>query len=138
MPRDVGDANTVISDLGGKYLVEGASLTANWDINEDISLKSITAWRYTDAEQDDEIDHTGIPFLHRTQTVSPQGKPRKTDQYSQEFQLTGSAVDDRLNYVAGCSTRKPPARPRSAFRLFPRLRGCECALQQPGCRQRRR
>ena len=100
---DVGDANTVISDLGGKYSAKnkGASLTANWDINEDISLKSITAWRYTDAEQDDEIDHTGIPFLHRTQTVSPQGKPRKTDQYSQEFQLTGSAVDDRLNYVAG-------------------------------------
>jgi iron complex outermembrane receptor protein len=100
---DAGDATTVISDLGGKYSAtnRGASLIANWDPQDNISLKSITAWRYTDAEQDDELDHTGIPFLHRTQTVHPWGKPRKTDQYSQEFQLTGSAVDDRLNYVAG-------------------------------------
>ena len=100
---DIGDANTVISDLGGNYKAknEGASLIANWDLSETISLKSISAWRYTDAEQDDELDHSAIPFLHRTQSVHPQGKPRKTDQYSQEFQITGSAVNDRLNYVAG-------------------------------------
>jgi len=100
---DIGDANTVISDLGGKYEAKnkGASLIANWDLSDKLSLKSISAWRYTDAEQDDELDHVGIPFLHRTQSVHPQGAPRKTDQYSQEFQITGSAVGDRLNYVAG-------------------------------------
>jgi len=100
---DAGDEQTVISDLGGEYSAKnkGASLTANWELNDDISLKSITAWRYTNAYQDDELDHTGLPFLHRTQSVHPRGKPRKTDQYSQEFQLTGAAVDDRLRYVAG-------------------------------------
>ncbi|MBP6724049.1 MAG: TonB-dependent receptor [Halioglobus sp.] len=100
---DAGDANTVISDLGGDYSAKnkGSSLTANWDLNENLSLKSITAWRYTKAEQDDELDHTALPFLHRTQGVHPQGKPRETDQYSQEFQVTGTAVDNRLNYVAG-------------------------------------
>ncbi len=100
---DAGDDNTVISDLGGNYAAKnkGASFTANWELNENLSLKSITAWRYTNAEQDDELDHTGIPFLHRTQTVHPAGKPRETDQYSQEFQLTGDAVDNRLHYVAG-------------------------------------
>ena len=100
---DKGDANTITSDLGGKYSAKnkGSSLIANWDVNDNISLKSISAWRYTDAEQDDELDHTGIPFLHRTQSIHPQGKPRKTDQYSQEFQITGSAINDRLNYVAG-------------------------------------
>lgn len=100
---DVGDANTVISDLGGEYSAKnkGAGLTANWDINDTISVKSISAWRYTDAYQDDELDHIGIPFLHRTQSVHPAGKPRKTDQYSQEFQVTGNAFGDRLNYVAG-------------------------------------
>jgi len=100
---DVGDANTVISDLGGHYKAnnKGTSLIANWELSENISLKSISAWRYTKAEQDDELDHTGIPFLHRTQTVQPQGKPRETDQYSQEFQVTGNAVNNRLNYVAG-------------------------------------
>lgn len=100
---EAGDDNTVISDLGGKYSAKnkGASLIADWEMNEQVSLKSITAWRYTNAEQDDELDHTGIPFLHRTQSVHPNGKPRKTDQYSQEFQVTGSAVNDRLTYVAG-------------------------------------
>ncbi len=100
---NAGDANTVISDLGGDYFAEnkGSSLTASWDLNENLSLKSITAWRYTEAEQDDELDHTALPFLHRTQGVHPQGKPRETDQYSQELQVTGTAVDNRLNYVAG-------------------------------------
>jgi iron complex outermembrane receptor protein len=100
---EAGDETTVISDLAGGYSSEnkGASLTANWDFHEDISFKSITAWRYTDAEQDDELDHTGIPFLHRTQSLHPTAKPRKTDQYSQEFQLTGDALGDRLHYVTG-------------------------------------
>jgi len=100
---DIGDSTKIISDLGGDYSSKnkGASLIANWDLNEDMSFKSITAWRYTDAYQDDEIDHTGIPFLHRTQNQHPTGKPRKTDQYSQEFQLTGDAFEDRLHYVAG-------------------------------------
>ena len=59
---DIGDANTVISDLGGKYEAKnkGSSLIANWDLNDKLSLKSISAWRYTDAEQDDELDHVGI------------------------------------------------------------------------------
>ena len=100
---DVGDATTIISDLGGDYSAKnkGASLIANWDLNEDMSFRSISAWRYTDAYQDDELDHTAIPFLHRTQDRHPAGKPRKTDQYSQEFQLTGNAINDRLHYVAG-------------------------------------
>jgi iron complex outermembrane receptor protein len=100
---EAGDDNTVISDLGGNYSAKnkGASLTADWSIRDDLSLKSITAWRYTDAYQDDELDHTGIPFLHRTQSIHPAGKPRKTDQYSQEFQLTGSAMNERLQYVTG-------------------------------------
>ena len=100
---DVGDSTTIISDLKGGYSAKnkGASLIANWDVNEDMTFKSITAWRYTDAYQDDELDHTSIPFLHRTQSLHPTGKPRKTDQYSQEFQLTGDAINDRLHYVTG-------------------------------------
>jgi len=100
---DVGDANTVISDLGGDYLArnKGVSFTAQWELSDDLSLKSITAWRYTEAEQNDELDHTGIPFLHRTNSVHPFNGAAETDQYSQEFQLIGSAFDDRMQYVAG-------------------------------------
>ena len=100
---DAGDALDVTSDIDGKYEAEtkGASLTAEWEINENLSLKSVTAYRNTEAGQDDDLDHTTLPWLHRTQFTHPFGNKRDTDQYSQEFQLTGSAVDDRLQYVTG-------------------------------------
>jgi len=98
-----GDINTVISDLGGDYYAEnkGVSLTAEWVISDELTFKSISAWRSTEASQDDELDHTGIPFLHRTNSVHPFSGPAETDQYSQEFQLLGSAFNDRMQYVTG-------------------------------------
>ncbi|MEH6634644.1 MAG: TonB-dependent receptor [Halioglobus sp.] len=99
-----GDKNTVISDIGGDYSAEnkGASLTLEWDLNDEFSIKSISAWRNTEAQQDDEIDHTGVPFLHRTENVHPSfTDPRKTDQYSQELQLTGSLFNERMQFVSG-------------------------------------
>ncbi|WP_279245967.1 TonB-dependent receptor [Candidatus Litorirhabdus singularis] len=100
---DLGDDRKVISDLGGGYEAEnkGLSFTAEWEINDNMSFKSVSAWRYTKAAQDDELDHTGLPWLHRTQLVHPQSSHRETDQYTQEFELSGSAADDRLQYVAG-------------------------------------
>jgi iron complex outermembrane receptor protein len=99
----VGDKLDVISDLGGKYesTNNGLSLTAEWDINDSYSIKSVSAWRSTEAAQDDELDHTGIPWLHRTQLVHPDSTDRETDQYSQELQLIGSAFDDRMQFVTG-------------------------------------
>jgi len=100
---DVGGGRDVLSDLGGEYKAEneGLSLTALWDINERLSLKSVSAWRATDAGQDDELDHTAVPWLHRTQFVHPFSGNRQTDQLSQELQLTGSAVAGRMQFVTG-------------------------------------
>lgn len=98
-----GDPRTIISDLGGEYKAEnrGASLVAEWALSSDLTFKSISGYRYTEASQNDELDHTAIPFLHRTNTVHPQGGAGESDQYSQEFQFIGSAFDDRLQYVTG-------------------------------------
>ncbi|PLW70301.1 TonB-dependent receptor [Pseudohalioglobus lutimaris] len=98
-----GDPRKVISDLGSTYEAEnqGVSLTAEWAVNDDLTLKSTTGWRYTEAEQNDDIDNTGLPFLHRTNSVHPFSTPAKTDQYSQELKLIGSAFDDRMQYVTG-------------------------------------
>lgn len=100
---DLGDDYDVLSDLGGTYEAEtkGLSLTAEWEFSDSMALKSVTAWRYTDAAQDDELDHTAIPWLHRTQTVHPESTNRETDQYTQELELSGSAFDDRLQFVTG-------------------------------------
>jgi iron complex outermembrane receptor protein len=98
-----GDIHTVISDLGGEYYAQnkGVSLTAEWDISNNMTFKSISAWRSTEASQNDELDHIGIPFLHRTNSVHPLSGADETDQYSQELQLGGSAFDDRLQYITG-------------------------------------
>jgi len=98
-----GDPRKVLSDLGGEYNTEnrGASFTLDWAISDTLRFKSITGWRYTEAAQDDELDHTATPYLHRTNNVHPFSAPAQTDQYSQEFQLTGSAFNERLQYVTG-------------------------------------
>ncbi|MEM1114541.1 MAG: TonB-dependent receptor plug domain-containing protein [Pseudomonadota bacterium] len=71
--ENAGDERTVISDLGGEYFAEnqGVSVNLEWDISDNLTFKSITGWRGTEAGQDDELDHTGIPFLHRTNNVHP-------------------------------------------------------------------
>ena len=98
-----GDPRVVQSDIGGDYNAEtkGLSFTADWELNDEMSLKSITAWRNTEAAQDDELDHTAVPFLHRTQNVHPSRGGRDTDQFSQEFQLTGEALNGSVQYVSG-------------------------------------
>jgi iron complex outermembrane receptor protein len=100
---DIGDKYDVISDLGGHYEAtnKGLSLSAEWEIGEDYLIKSVSAWRNTDAGQDDELDHTALPWLHRTMFVHPSSHNRETDQYSQELEFSGGAFDDRLQFVTG-------------------------------------
>ena len=101
--QELKDELEVISDLGGHYEAEnqGLSLIAEWELGDNYSIKSVTAWRSTDAGQDDELDHTALNWLHRTQFEHPFSDNRETDQYSQELQLTGSAFDDRMQFVTG-------------------------------------
>lgn len=102
--EDLDDNYKVIGDLDEfKYEVEtkGASVTVDWDINDTMSFKSITGWRNTVAAQGDELDGIGIPFLARTNFGNDITEPRNTEQYSQEFQLTGTAANDTLSYVVG-------------------------------------
>jgi iron complex outermembrane receptor protein len=100
---DIGDDLDVISDLGGKYKSEnqGLSLTVEWEVGDDYLVKSVSAWRSTDAGQDDELDHTALPWLHRTMFVHPSSHNRNTDQYSQELEFSGSAFNDRMQFVTG-------------------------------------
>ena len=77
------------------------SLTAEWEMNDAMSMKSITAWRGTEGGQTDELDAIGIPLLHRSNFDYSEAEPRETDAFSQEFQFSGTAFDDKLDYVFG-------------------------------------
>lgn len=78
--------------LGSTVENWGAALIANWEINDQWSLKSITSYRELDWTGKRDADNTGFLILH-TNMVSA------GEQLSQELQLNYSA--DRLNGVVG-------------------------------------
>ncbi len=94
----------VLSDLeGSRYEAEtlGLSATINWDLNEDISVKSITGFRDTKAGDGIDLDAVAIPSLHQiTLGDGRGGAKRETEQISQELILSAKA-GETLDIVAG-------------------------------------
>jgi len=82
----------------GTYPIEskltnwGASLNLTYDINESVSLKSITASRSLEWEGIRDADNTPLPILHTDYDSDG-------DQFSQEFQLLYAS--ESVNGVAG-------------------------------------
>jgi iron complex outermembrane recepter protein len=72
----------------------GGSATFDVQINPDLKFKSITGWRAIGWNIGTDLD--GSPESMQEVTDS-QGQ----HQFSQEFQLTGKAINERLNYAAG-------------------------------------
>ncbi|MCB1704720.1 MAG: TonB-dependent receptor [Halioglobus sp.] len=100
---DLGKDKIMANLSPNKYEAEvnSLSLTADWEINDTLNFKSISAWRNTKGGEVNELDAMGIPLLGRTNYSNDGGQQRNTDAYSQEFQLLGSAFDERLDYVVG-------------------------------------
>ncbi len=72
----------------------GASFTLDWDLSDTVSLKSITAYREIETVYGADQDGTPLAIAHTLDMVDQ-------EQFSQEFQLTGSSFDNRLDWVAG-------------------------------------
>ncbi len=101
---DKDEIYTPFSDeLPPKYEAQTTSLaaTADWEINDVLSLKSITAWRNIEAGEANDIFGIGIPFQTRTNFGRSITENRNTDWYSEELQLNGSAFDEKIDYVVG-------------------------------------
>lgn len=85
--------NLIANDIGGT----GHNLTVAFDINETLTLKSITSFR-------DLSNFTYMPY-HPGLLAPPPFLTNIVDmdqeQFTQEFQLIGTAFDSRLEYVAG-------------------------------------
>lgn len=82
----VNQAQTIRNDLGG------VSGEANWRLGGGFALKSITAWRTTDIDLNNDNDATDLFVQHaRTTEIDKQ--------FSQEFNL--NYTSDRLKAVAG-------------------------------------
>ena len=88
-----------------KSEIWGISATADWEISPQVSLKSITAYREIDALFGKDPDHS--PF-----TLDAHTNDYTQNQFSQEFQLTGFALDDKLKWLLGAYYFKEQGRDR--------------------------
>ena len=77
-----------------KLKTYGGSGVIEFDLNEETTLKSITAYRELHWNAGMDLDGSPLNFLHTSFTMNQW-------QFSQEFQLLGSAMDKRINYVLG-------------------------------------
>ncbi|MFC0306326.1 TonB-dependent receptor [Rhizorhabdus histidinilytica] len=71
-----------------------ASLTASYDLTDEMQIKSITAIRRINGTFAQDRDGSNLPINHVYDDFTQK-------QFSQEFQFTGKALDDRLNWVTG-------------------------------------
>ncbi len=71
----------------------GISTTVTWDL-DDITVKSVTAYRDTDAFFGGDQDNSALDFLETT-------NDNEHDQFSQELQLSGRSFDDKFDWVTG-------------------------------------
>lgn len=81
-------------DIRDDFKSKGHALTAQWDINENLTLKSITGYR----EFDSESLHDGTESYNVSTLV---GTEADQDQVSQEFLFSGGTSDGDILYHVG-------------------------------------
>lgn len=72
----------------------GGSATLEFDLSDTATVKSITAYRELAWHTGMDLDGSPLNFLHTSFEMNQK-------QFSQELQLLGTAVDEKLNYVLG-------------------------------------
>ena len=74
----------------------GQSLTVSWDVSDYLTIKSISGYNELDTHYyQDYMNAAFVVFGYKTDDEI------SSRQWSQEFQFVGSALDSRLEYVAG-------------------------------------
>lgn len=72
----------------------GVSANVSWQMNEDVTFKSISSFRRTDQRYNLDLTDQPVPLYILY-------GDNESDQFSQELQVTGAALDGRLSYVGG-------------------------------------
>jgi iron complex outermembrane receptor protein len=87
----VASSGTDTTNIGKAWGLNG---TVDWSLGDGVSLKSITAYRRTDQRYNLDLTDQPVP-------VYVLYTDNRSRQFSQELQLSGKAIGDRLTYVAG-------------------------------------
>jgi iron complex outermembrane receptor protein len=88
-----------VRDLYGNAKTRGISATFEYDLTDDIMFKSISAWRAI--ETDSLSDNDGTPYVFTGGQVLADGNFIDQNQFSEEVQLGGTSLSDRLTWIVG-------------------------------------
>ena len=87
--------NTSTMPTYSNHDIYGFSGTVDWQISDNLTIKSITAYRNVDSE----FAHDGDSTPYYLSWV--RDEIYKQEQFTQEIQLQGTAVNDRLQWILG-------------------------------------
>jgi iron complex outermembrane receptor protein len=72
----------------------GTSLQVEWELTDNLTFNSITTYRDADGTGGDDNDQSPATVFHSYNFY-------ESEQFTQEFRLSGTAVDDRLQWTSG-------------------------------------
>jgi iron complex outermembrane receptor protein len=74
---------------------KGVSINAVYHINDDLAIRSITSYQYAYQGADSDVDGSPLKVLEGPGDVS------SLDQFTDELQVVGNGLDNKLTYTAG-------------------------------------
>ena len=77
-----------------------ATNITTWNIDSDLLLKNILGYRFERRNQAEDFGGSDLPLVRNTNTESDWGEDA-LQQASEELQLQGTALSDRLHYILG-------------------------------------
>jgi iron complex outermembrane receptor protein len=100
--RDIDAGDNFKTRVDGRQEDElktfGTNLTMTWSPTEAVTIKSISSWRRNETFALGDADLTSIPIAQDGRDDNDRGTQ---DAYSQEFNISGLAMDGRLKWTGG-------------------------------------
>jgi iron complex outermembrane recepter protein len=93
----------------------GLGSTLTWDVSDTVAFKSITSWRRQENDSNDDFSYGRVNVGNVVTGTDQQ------DQVSQEFNLSGTWMDGRLNVTGGLFAfyeKTTPTQPTTTFVAF--------------------
>lgn len=85
----------------GKDYFYGFTDIATWDVAENLTIKNIASANVTKTLGTEDSDGTYLPLINVGDPVNPHGWTDNSVQYTEELQLQGKSIGERLNWVVG-------------------------------------
>jgi iron complex outermembrane receptor protein len=91
---EIYSGTTNLTSAHSKITVYGIANVTTYDISDSLTLKNILGYRKIDVDDFWDLDGTTAPILNTYNLAD-------IEQYSEELQLSGSALDERVDWITG-------------------------------------